>query len=355
MGGGEKVVEQFHVLYPDAPIYTSYCTDAWRKNLDDKVVTGYLQRWPFSKLRRFLPVLRQWWFARLDVSEFDIIISITGNGEAKFVRTTENQVHICYCHTPPHFYWAQYDEYLKRPSMRPHWLARLGLRLLVKPLRKRDYAAAQRVDHFIANSTNIQKDIKRFYGRESTVIFPPINCEQFIRFSPRGEKRIPTKPQCIWWGRVVPAKRLDIAIEACNKLQLPFTVVGRGPELENLRKIAGPTITLTGYLPDEERDALIKKADLFLFPSFEDFGVAPVEALAAGVPLVAYKAGGALDYVEDGVNGAFFAEQTADSLAATIESIYGKVFKDPSARTARFDATQFRHDVEKFVRTKTRK
>lgn len=237
--------------------------------------------------------------------------------------------------------------------MRPYWLARLGLRLLVKPLRKRDYAAAQKVNHFIANSTNIQKDIKRFYGRESTVIFPPINYEQFLHISPRGEKRIPERPHCIWWGRVVPAKRLDIAIEACNRLQLPFTIIGRGPALEELRRLAGPTITLTGYLPDEERDALIKKADLFLFPSFEDFGVAPVEALAAGVPLVAYKAGGALDYVEDGVNGVFFAEQTADSLSTAIQSTYGKLFKDTSAHTTRFDTTQFHEDVRKFVGSKT--
>ncbi len=349
MGGGEKVVEQFHKLYPDAPIYTSYCTDTWRKNLDGKVVTGYLQRWPFSKLRRFLPVLRQWWFARLDLSTYDGVISITGNGEAKFIRTNKNQVHICYCHTPPHFYWAQYEEYIKRPSMRPYWLARLGLKVLVKPLRKRDHKAAQNVDYFIANSTNIQKDIKRFYGRDSTVIFPPINYEQFIHISPRGKKRIPEKPSCIWWGRVVPAKRLDIAIEACNRLALPFTIVGRGPALNDLRKIAGPTIALTGYLPDEERDALIKKADLFLFPSFEDFGVAPVEALAAGVPLVAYKAGGALDYLQDGANGIFFDSQTSEDLAKAIKTTYGKVFEYVPDSVHRFDVSHFRDSTKEYV------
>lgn len=372
MGGGEKVVEQFHHLYPEAPVYTSYCTDSWRKNLDDKVVTGYLQHWPFSKLRRFLPVLRQWWFARLDLSDFDIVISITGNGEAKFVRPGHvslkkrlarllrlspspnsqppNPIHICYCHTPPHFYWAQYDEYMKRPSMRPYWLARLGLWVLVKPLRKRDYTAAQNVDHFIANSTNIQNDIKRFYGRDSTIIFPPINCEQFIQLSPRGKKRIPKKPQCIWWGRVVPAKRLDIAVEACNQLGLPFTIVGRGPELENLRKIAGPTITLTGYLPDEERDALIQKADLFLFPSFEDFGVAPVEALAAGLPVVAYRAGGALDYIHEGKNGVFFNNQQPEDLAEAITKSIGKTFESNPDETVRFDVSHFHSSVRDFVK-----
>lgn len=371
MGGGEKVVEQFHTLYPDAPIYTSYCSEHWREDLDGKVITGYLQHWPFSKLRRFLPVLRQWWFARLDLSNFDIIISITGNGEAKFVRPDyislkkrlsrilrpssnsplpiAKPLHICYCHTPPHFYWAQYDEYLKRPSMRPYWLARLGLKLLVKPLRKRDYSAAQNVDYFIANSTNIQKDIKRFYNRESEVIFPPINCEQFIHISPRGKKRIPEQPQCIWWGRVVPAKRLDIAIEACNQLAIPFTIVGKGPELENLRKLAGPTITLTGYLPDEERDALIKDADLFLFPSFEDFGVAPVEALAAGLPVIAYGAGGALDYINEEKNGLLFESQTSQAIASKLSDTIGMTFENNPETTARFDVAQFHSSVRDFV------
>jgi len=349
MGGGEKVVEQFHKLYPEAPVYTSYCTDNWRVLLDGKVVTGYLQNWPFSKLRRFLPVLRQWWFARLDLSNYDTVISITGNGEAKFIRTTENQVHICYCHTPPHFYWAQYDEYLKRPSMRPYWLARLGLRVLVKPLRKRDYKAAQQVNCFIANSTNIQKDISRFYNRDSTVIFPPINCEQFMQLSTRGEKRIQEVPHCIWWGRIVPAKRLDIAIEACNQLAIPFTIIGKGPALADLQKIAGPTITFTGYAPDKERDELIKTADLFLFPSFEDFGVAPVEALAAGVPIVAFGSGGALDYVLDGTNGVLFDTQTSESLTMAIQATNGKIFESTSDSVEKFDVSHFRSTVQSFV------
>ena len=136
-GGAEQVVLALHQLYPDAPIYTSYCSRTWRKKLDNKVITGYLQRWPFAQLRRLLPVLRQRWFARLDLGQFDIIISSSGNGEAKFIQTRPDQRHICYCHTPTHFYWRHYQEYLRRPSFRPRWLARLGLRLLVRPLRRR--------------------------------------------------------------------------------------------------------------------------------------------------------------------------------------------------------------------------
>lgn len=326
VGGGEMVVEQLHKLYPEAPIYTSYCNPAWRERLDGRVVTGYLQNWPFSKLRRFLPALRQRWFKNLNLSEFDTIISITGNGEAKFVKKNASQTHICYCHTPPHFYWAQYNEYIKQPSMRPYWLARLGLKLLVKPLRNRDFKAAQSVSQFIANSEAIKNDIKTFYNRDSTVVHPPVDYSKFVHISSRGETcTIPQKPACIWWGRIVPAKRLDIAVKACSELNLPFTIIGDGPDSGRLKQLAGPSVTFTGYIDSAEREKYIKQADLFLFPAKEDFGVATVEALAAGLPVVAYKAGGALDYI-NADNGCFFEEQSTESLARTLKNLPGKSF-----------------------------
>ncbi len=356
MGGGEKVVEQFHKLYPDAPIYTSYCADRWRPWLDNKVVTGYLQHWPFSVLRRFLPVLRQWWFAQLDLSAYDTIISISGNGEAKFVKTTDDQTHICYCHTPPHFYWAQYDEYLRQPSMRPFWLARLGLKLLVKPLRKRDYAAAQQVDYFIANSTNIQNDIKRFYNRDSVVIHPPINTDTFAKLAPKGIRTIPETPQCIMWGRVVPAKRIDVAIEACNQLGWPLTIIGDGPDIPRLKALAGPTISFAGYVNDEDREKYIKGADLFLFCAYEDFGVAPVEALAAGLPVVAYRAGGALDYIKDEENGIFFDTQRAESLVISIKKIIRITFDSSaiSLSANHFSRENFSQHITNFIASRTK-
>lgn len=350
-GGGEKVVEQFHRAFPEAPIYTSYCAERWRSRLDNTVVTGYLQHWPFSRLRRYLPLLRQWWFARLDLASYDTIISITGNGEAKFVRKTRNtQVHISYCHTPVHFYWAQYAEYIAHPSMRPHWLARLGLKLLVTPLRARDFDAAQRIDHFIANSSAIQQDIKRYYKKDSVVIHPPINITDFIHIKPRGEICISGQPSCIWWGRVVPAKRLDIAIQACNELSWPLTIIGDGPDLPRLKALAGPTITFAGYVSDDERVSYIERADIFLFPSREDFGVAPVEALAAGLPVVAYKAGGALDYVVEGKNGLLFETQDAASMVATLKRLSGSTFsrKDFSAIET-FSSDAFRMQIVSFV------
>ncbi len=317
-GGAEKVVEQLHKLYPSAPIYTSYCNDEWRSRLNGKVVTGYLQRWPFSKLRKFLPLLRMAWFSRLDLSEYDIIISSTGNGEAKFARATKKGAKlICYCNTPPHFLWAKYEEYYKSPSFRPEWLAKIGLRLLVKPFRRLDYQAAQKVDMFIANSNHIKKSIMNYYGRNSTVIHPPVDTE---RFSPKLDlHKITKQPKTfITWGRHVPYKRLDLIIEACNNLKLPLVVAGSGPDIAKLKKLAGPTVKFTGIVSDSELENLTTTASAFLFASEEDFGIAPVEAMAAGLPVIAYGSGGALDYVIPGKTGLLFGEQTTESLVTEL-------------------------------------
>lgn len=326
-GGAEKVVLELHKIYPEAPIYTSYCSKAWREKLNHRVVTGYLQFWPFAKLRKFLPLLRQWWFASLKLDEFDIIISSSGNGEAKFVKKTRpGQIHICYCHTPTHFYWRHYDSYIKQPSFRPKWLARFGLKLLVKPLSRRDFAAAQKVDYFLANSTNIQSDIKKFYQKDSTLIFPPVDTSYFKKLALKkpSQQLVPQKPHCVSWGRVVPMKRLDIAISACEKLGFKLSIMGDGPDINRLQKLAGKNTEFLGFVSDKQREKIIAEADLFLFCSFEDFGIAPVEALAAGLPVIAYRAGGAIDYIDHQKNGWFFDEQDPKSLEKQLKLTVGE-------------------------------
>lgn len=314
-GGAEQVVLELHRLFPDAPIYTSYCTEEWRNRLDNKVVTGYLQRWPFSSLRKFLPLLRQRWFRSLDLSGFDLIISSSGNGEAKFVRPPSGAKHLCYCHTPTHFYWRHYSQYMKSPGFGlADPLVRLGLKLLVSPLKKADYRAAQKVDQFIANSTHIQGDIKKYYGRDAVVVHPPVSIERFNTLSPRERKGFVTV------GRQVPYKHTDIIIEACNTLGLLLTVVGRGPDHEKLVRMGGPTITFSGDASDEEVGHALASAEAFIFASFEDFGITPVEAMAAGTPVIAYEAGGALDYVVPGKTGEFFDQQNAASLADALKN-----------------------------------
>lgn len=346
-GGAELVIEELHKMYPQAPIYTSFCTDEWRERLDGVVKTGYLQRWPFAPLRKFLPILRQRWFSQLDLSAYDLVISSSGNGEAKFVGHglkklgTGRPVHICYCHTPPHFYWRKYQQYLNEPGFRPVWLARLGLRLLVKPLRKRDYAAAQTVDHFIANSHHIQNDIKQFYGRDSAVIYPPVDID---RFKLSASSTRPSRNGFVMWGRHVPYKRFDLAIQACNQLKLPLTVIGSGPATESLKKLAGPTVKVTGRVSSQELVDCAHSAQAFIFPGEEDFGIAPVEALAAGLPIIAYKSGGALDFVKPGVTGEFFADQTVASLVKQLRS-----FAPSGYNRAAIQKTSLEFSQESFV------
>lgn len=355
-GGGELVVEEFHRLFPEAPIYTSYCSDEWRQRLDGVVVTGYLQRTPFRQLRKFLPLVRQWWFARLGLNQFDLVISITGNGEAKFARTNSG-IHISYCHTPVHFYWRHYDEYYIDPGMRPKWLVRLGLKLLVKPLRRRDYKAAQKVDYFIANSSHIKDDIKTFYNRSSALIFPPVDTARFSQISSIKHQVSKPRKGFIMWGRHVPMKRFDLAIQACNELGLHLTIAGSGAITDELKKLAGPNITFTGRVSGEELVALAHQHQAFLFPSYEDFGIAPVEAMAAGLPVIAYRAGGALDYVIAGKTGEFFKQQTVASLKQTLQAFRSAGFNTAALqdKATTFSAANFQHDIKSFISSVTKK
>lgn len=344
-GGSERVVLELHKLYPDAPIYTSYCSDEWRKKLDNKVITGYLQHTPFRQLRKFLPLLRQWWFEGLDLTEFDLIISVTGNGEAKFARVP-NGKHISYCNTPVHFYWRHYAEYIKNPGFRPAWLARVGLKMLVNPLRNRDFAAAQRVDHFIANSTHIQSDIKIFYNRDSVVIHPPVAIAKFKAAKQPAERR-----GYVTLGRQVPLKRVDIIVEACKELKAPLVVIGNGPEHSKLVGNTGPTIHFKTDVSDDELPNELSAAEAFIFASYEDFGIAPIEAMAAGTPVIAYKAGGALDYVHPGKTGEFFEAQTVEKLIETLNTVNLKQYSSATVQkqAEKYSSKVFRQKMRDFI------
>ena len=337
-GGAERVVLELHRLYPDAPIYTSYCTDEWRKRLDNKVVTGFLQKWPFGPLRKYVGLLRIWWFTHLDLGDYDLVISSSGNGEAKSVKTPEGTTHVCYCHAPTHYYWRHYKKYLQYPGFgffNP--LARLGLRLLVGPLRKWDLKASQRPDYYIANSTHTQSEIKEFYGRDSVVIHPPIDLDRFHDDPSIQRKGFVTA------GRQTTYKHFDLIVKACTKLNVPLTVVGKGPEHETLKKLAGPSVTFPDhYVTDEEMNRYLAGAEAFLFAAYEDFGVTPVEAMAAGTPVIAYKAGGALDYVTEGKTGLFYSEQTVDSLCDAISRFSSQSFDHQAITQA---AAAFSPDV----------
>jgi glycosyltransferase involved in cell wall biosynthesis len=312
-GGAEKVVLELHKMFPDAPIYTSYTTEEWRQKLDGKVVTGWLQH--FGKLRKFMVLGRIWWFGRLKLDDYDLVISSSGNGEAFAVKTSDKTIHINYCNTPTHYYWRHYDQYIRSPGFGVFDpIARLGLKLLVAPLRRWDYKAAQRADLVIANSTHIQADIKRYYNRDSVVVFPPVDTDRFKNVT--AEKR----EGFITTGRLATIKRTELIVDACTQLNVPLKVAGKGPAYDNLVKRAGPSVSMLGFVSDDDLNTLLASSEAFLFAAHEDFGIAPIEAMAAGTPVIAYRAGGALDYVVSGKTGEFFDEQSVESLKTTIQS-----------------------------------
>jgi len=346
-GGAELVVEQLHKLYPEAPIYTSYTTPEWRQRLDNKVRTGWLQ--PFGKIRKYIPFLRIWWFTHLKFTDYDLVLSSSG-AEAKGIRVPKGTVHVNYCHAPTHYYWSRYDEYLKRPGFGVFDpLARLGLRLLVGPLRKWDYKAAQRPDYFIANSTHIQQEIKKYYGRESIIIQPPVYIERFQK----PENQNLARKGFIISGRQTPYKRFDLAIAACTKLELPLTVIGDGPDQGRLRRLAGPDITFLGKVSDDVLEREFASATALIFPGLDDFGVTPVEAMAAGTPVIAYQAGGAHDYIVPAKTGDFFAKQTATSLAVALKKFKPSQYDNRAiaAYARQFSAENFRMRLTAFLKT----
>lgn len=345
-GGAELVVEQLHKLFPDAPIYTSYSTSEWRKRLDNKVVTGWLQH--LGVLRKFIPFLRIWWFTHLNFDGYDLVISSSG-AEAKGIKVPNSTIHINYCHAPTHYYWSRYNEYMEHPGFGSFdWLARIGLRLLVLPLRRWDYKAAQRPTYMIANSTHIQSEIKKYYNRNATVIHPPVYFERFQK--PENAKL--ARSGFLISGRQTPYKRFDLAIQACTKLSLPLTVIGNGPDHIRLSKIAGPSITFLGRVPDKDLERAFGEARALIFPGLDDFGITAVEAQAAGTPVIAYKAGGALDYISEGKTGTFFNEQTVESLCKALENFNPEQY-DPVKITASvkvFSPEFFSHQMEDFIK-----
>jgi glycosyltransferase involved in cell wall biosynthesis len=345
VGGAERVVLELHKMYPDAPIYTSQYNPSkldWFKDAD--VRTLWLQKLP-KGLRKFLPPLRFLAFRYLNLKSYDLIISSSG-AEAKAVRGGKHTVHINYCHSPTHYYWVRYEDYLKEPGFgRLNFLARFGLRLLVGPMRRLDYKAAQNPDFMIANSNHTAQMIKKYYHRDATVIHPPVDIERFAGKSEEHRRGFVTA------GRQVPYKRIDLAVRAFTELDMPLLVLGDGPEHRKLKRIAGRKVTFKRSPSDEEVAHYFKTSLAFIFPGMDDFGIVAVEAMAAGTPVIAYKLGGALDYVVEGETGLFFEKQTTESLAKTISNFYPDKFSNEGIKkfAKKFSSDKFRGKMGQYI------
>ena len=347
-GGAERVVLELHKLYPKAPIYTSQYDPTkidWFAEADVRPLKS-LQKLP-KGLKKFLPALRMWGFRHLDLSDYDLVISSSG-AEAKAVKTGPNTIHICYCHSPTHYYWIRYDEYMANPGFPRgfNWLGRIGLRLLNGPLKHQDYQAAQGPDYIVANSTHTQANIKKYYKRDSTIIFPPVEVE---RFEIVGKP--PLRHGFVIAGRQTPYKRFDLAIQACNDLGVPLVVIGNGPDHKRLEKIGGRSTTFLSNVGDHEIAAHFQSALGYIMPNMDDFGIVAVEALAAGTPVIAYKKGGVLDYVVDGKTGVFFEKQDIKSVTAALESVLAKSFNYNAIAesTRQYSADAFRVKMQQFI------
>lgn len=353
MGGAENVVLALHEAFPDAPIYTStYVPEKMPafKNLDVRTTKLQNLPGPLKKFHKLFPMLRVRAFRELDLSEFDIIIS-SSSAEAKQVRKTRpGQIHICYCHTPIRYYWSHYNEYKKDPGFgKLNWLVRLAMPLVVPPLKKADYEAAQNVDMFIANSTEVQKRIKQYYKKPSTVIYPPAEVSRFTPARVRSNYYVAL-------GRQVPYKRIDLAVAAATNLNIPLKVFGNGSEHQRLINMAGPTVEFYtdrfGDASDQAVTDALNNAKGFIFPAEEDFGIVQVEALAAGAPVISYGRGGTLDIVQDGISGTLFSEQSVEAVVDALQRAETTSFLPGTLRrkARRFDKTLFITQIRKIVK-----
>lgn len=354
MGGVARVDLTILDAFPDADIFTSvYEPDAQLAPLyvGKTVHTSWLQKLPrpLRKFHKLFPMLRVKAFRDLDLSAYDIIIS-SSSAESKQVRKSrDDQVHICYCHTPIRYYWVSPKDYMKDPGFGwLNWPARIGFWLMKPALKRADYRAAQAVDVFIANSTEVKRRIKKYYGRDSIVINPPVEYERFAPYA----KRLHERTYYLAHGRqVLPYKTPEIAIRACNQLGLPLIVSGGGPDHERLKSIAGPTVRFEHFPSDTRVAELFGGARAYLFPIKEDFGIVQVEALAAGTPVIAYARGGSEDIVQDGKNGVMFEPRTTEALVSAIKQFETMQFQ-PAAmqRTARrFHKNLFIQQIRKIV------
>ncbi len=343
MGGAERVLLAMHALFPTAPVFTTIAAPerliAEMRGLDIRV--SFMQRFPgiAAHHQTYLPFYPRA-IESLDLRDYDLILS-SSSAFAKAAIKRPDAMHICYCHTPMRWVW-DYDSYIARESLHP--LARAILPPVIERLRAWDVATAARVDHFIANSPVVAQRIAIAYQRPATIILPPVNTRRFAIAPEHGDYFLAL-------SRLIPYKRIDLAVRACTVLGLPLKVIGVGRDLHRLRSLAGPTVEFLGALPDETMTDVLAHCRALIFPGEEDFGLTPVEAQACGRPVIAFGAGGALSSVIPGVTGRFFHHQSVESLAGVLATFDDRAF-DPQVirrHAERFDISRFHRRMARFV------
>ena len=341
-GGSESVLLSLARLFPEAPIFTSiYAPDDRVRAAfsSHEIRTTALQMVPGVKslYRGTLPLM-PWAFGRMDLSGFDLVVS-SSHAFAKSVRVDQDAIHLCYCHTPPRYLWDLYESY--NPGLRG-----LLRSPILRILKRKDAQVAKNVGTFVANSAYVADRIFRSYGRGASVVYPPVDVDQFEIKGGQGRYYLAG-------GRMVKYKRLDRAIEAANRESLPLIVFGDGPERARLKKLAGPTVEFTGMVSQEQLTELIRHSRAFLFPGIEDFGILPVEVQACGRPVIALAQGGATETVEAGITGLLYEDDSVEGLIAAVHRFELETF-DPEAcrkNALRFSRDRFEDEMVVAIRS----
>lgn len=351
MGGAERVVKKLSEMYPDAPIYTLLYDEekCGRDFSKDRVRPSFLQRFPgfIRKRYRWLLKLMPYAVESFDLSEFDLVIS-SSSAFAHGVLTGSESVHICYCHTPMRYAWDYAHQYTKEKWFNPvkRWLAESAM----EKIRIWDKIAADRVDHYIANSAHVQARISKYYRLPSEIIYPPVETE---KLSAESKKIGQDGDYFLIMSTLAAYKKIDLVISLFNKTGKRLVIVGDGTEREFLESISGKNIEFKGRVSDTERERWLTGCKGLIFPSEEDFGITMVEALACGKPVLAYGVGGALEIVKPGFNGELFTEQNL----ASLENALGKLMvnlkkydhKAIMTDAKRFSDERFEKEFREFV------
>jgi glycosyltransferase involved in cell wall biosynthesis len=390
-GGAERVLEALCEIYPGSPIYTAFYKEgstAHKRFKKRKIITSWAQKVPFfasvlhSPLRFLAPLV----WGSFDFSEFDVVVGSSSWYVTKGFKKGHKTVEVCYCHTPPRYLYG----YTTSIDWKKNRLIRIYGVMVNHFMRVYDFEAAQRVDWFIANSKEVAGRIKKFYRRESTVIYPPVDVKKFAGFvssfppvSARSKKKskgdhsesvdmravrslstAATREYFLVVSRLVASKNVDLVVEVCKKLDLPLKVVGTGKEMENLKAVAGDksNIEILGEVNDDQLIGLYQNCRAVIFAaSDEDFGLVPVEAMAAGRPVIALAEGGVKETVVDGKTGVYFDHATAESLGLAINSFVSLEKKGAFRHAAicryaeKFSKERFKKEIKEFVESKVKK
>lgn len=341
-GGAERTLEQLLIVFPHADLVVGVLGEG-RRNLNEitrRARESWLGRMPFARThhRWYLPLYAAA-FSTVDARGYDLVIS-SSHAFAKMVRASPDALHLCYCHSPPRYLWDLHAHYRRGAEA-----SGLALRVAGPLLRLIDRLSARRVDAFVANSHYIAERIRRCYERDAAVVYPPVSAKPAARRTSERDDVL------LSLGRLVQYKRVDLAIEAANITGARLIVAGDGPERERLERMAGPSVTFVGEVTEERAGELMERCRAMVFCGEEDFGIAPVEANAHGLPVVAFGRGGAVESLQQGVSAEFFETQSVDALIAALERAKSRTWNESDiwANASRFSADRFREGIARQV------